>query len=254
MADPTTELAKEFLEMNDYLVRKETKFQKSKKLQGTPSDIDIVAISPKGIQKDGLQLSENIIGEVKNWRIEDKDTLDDIYEDKFKFIDAQPKAAWKQLRKLIPSKRYDKVIFCLATTQQVYDYAWKKYGIKIVTTGLMIKLMTKFFKESERKWTFYPERYNYNTIRSIMHYLYQCYKWKDKLTLEDLVWIDPEAEPRYRNQFVEMNSKFLEDLVYFQSSCLVLTNLINRAANDDPQWLKSILKSNKKFWNHLKSK
>jgi len=61
MADPTTELAKEFLEFNDYLVRKETKFQKNKKLQGTPSDIDIIATRPN-IKKIGeLELRENII-------------------------------------------------------------------------------------------------------------------------------------------------------------------------------------------------
>lgn len=48
MADPTTELAKELLEFHDYLVRKETKFYKSRKLKGTASDIDIIAISPKG--------------------------------------------------------------------------------------------------------------------------------------------------------------------------------------------------------------
>jgi hypothetical protein len=254
MADPTTELAKEFLEINNYLVRKETKFQKNKKLQGTPSDIDIVAISPKGIREDGFELEENVIGEVKNWRITDKETLDDIYKDKFRFIDVQPKVAWKQLRELIPGRRFDRVIFCLATTEEIHDYAWKKYEIKIITTGFMIKQMTRFFKESERKWTYFPERYNYNAIRSIMYYLYACHRWKDKLTLEDLVWIDPETEPQYRNNFVKTNSKFLENFVYYQSSWEVLGNLISRAAKDGPQWLKNKLKSDKKFWNYIKGK
>ena len=30
--------------------------------------------------------------------------------------------------------------------------------------------------------------------------------WKDKLTLEDLVWIDPKEESYYRNRFIEINS------------------------------------------------
>jgi len=251
MADPTTELAREFLEFNDYLVRKETKFQRKKKLEGTPSDIDIIAISPRGIKVDELELKENIIAEVKNWQVTTKETLDDIYEDKFRFMDVQPEISWKQLKKCIPSKRFDKVIFCLATTEEVYKYALEKYGIKIITTGFIIKHIARFFKESPRKWTYYPEQYNYNIIRSIMYYLYNCYKWKDKLTLEDLVWIDPKEEPRYRNHFVELNSKLLEEFVYYQSSGEVLSNLISRLAKECPEWFKKELKSNKKFWDYL---
>ena len=112
LADPTTELTKEFLETNNYTVRKETKFQKNKKLQGTPSDIDILAISPKGIQTPDLQLGECIVGEVKNWSITKRTKLDEVYKDKFHFIDSQPKLAWQQLRDLVPTKKFDRVIFC----------------------------------------------------------------------------------------------------------------------------------------------
>ncbi len=251
MADPTTELAREFLEFNNYLVRKETKFQRTKKLEGTPSDIDIIAISPKGIKVDELELKENTIAEVKNWQVTAKETLDDIYRDKFKFIDIQPKISWKQLKKYLPSRSFDKVIFCLATTEEVYKYALEKYGIKIITTGFIIKHITRLFKESPRRWTYYPEQYNYNIVRSIMYYLYNCYKWKDKLTLEDLVWIEPKKEPRYRNNFVELNSKILEDFVYFQTSGKVLSNLINRLANEYRPWFMKELESNKDFWTYL---
>jgi hypothetical protein len=105
MADPTTELAKEFLEFNDYLVRKETKFQKNKKLQGTPSDIDIIATRPTGKKLGELELRENIIGEAKNWIIDTKDDLDDVYSDKFRFIDSYPEESWRQLRKWVWSKK-----------------------------------------------------------------------------------------------------------------------------------------------------
>lgn len=250
MADPTTELAKEFLEFHSYSVRKETKFYKNKKLEGTPSDIDIIATSPKGVEIGELELKENIIAEVKNYEITNKKAFDKIYKNKFRYID-NPQISWKQLKKYIPSKRFDRVLFCLATTQDAHDYALKKYKIKIVTSGFIIKQIAKFFKESPRRWTYYPERYNYNVIKGIMYYLFHSYRWKDKLTLEDLVWIDPQKEPRYRNQFVKINSRFLEEFVYHQSTGEVLTNLIDRLAKQDPQWFRKQLRSNKKFWVYL---
>ena len=95
MADPTTELAKEFLEFNDYLVRKETKFQKNKNLQGTPSDIDIIATRPTRKQLGEFELRENIVGEAKNWTIDAKEILDEVYSDKFRFIDNYPEKSWR---------------------------------------------------------------------------------------------------------------------------------------------------------------
>ena len=49
MAEITTELAKEFLEVNDYSVRKDTKVHKKTRQRSgepyqTPGDIDIIAI------------------------------------------------------------------------------------------------------------------------------------------------------------------------------------------------------------------
>lgn len=257
MADPTTELTKEFLEINNYLVRKETKFQNKVKdadLFGTCSDIDILAISQLGIQRADFQLSKIIIGEVKNYSITSNKKVDSIYDKKFHFFDSRPKFAWAQLRDLIPKKEHDKVIFCRATSQQVYDYALKKYNIKIVTVGLMIKLIAEFFKHSDRNWTYYPERYHYNVIKNIMNYLYECYKWKDKLTLSDLVWIDPKEEPRWRNRFLETNAKFFEDFVYYQTSGDILEKIIKRTAEEYPPFLKRTLKKNKKFWEYLNKK
>jgi len=253
VADPTTELTKEFLEINNYLVRKETKFQKNKKLQGTPSDIDIIAVSPKGIQDKDFQLGKCIVGEVKNWPILKKSTLDKVYKDKFHFIDAQPRLSWKQLKKLVPTRKYEKVIFCFATTQEVYDYALNKHCIKIVTMGVMLKNLAKFFTTSERNWTYFPERYNYNAIRGLMCYLFDCSRYKDKLTLKDLVWIDPTSNPQYRNRFADLNAEFLEDFVYYQTSWEVLGKLIDRAARDKPAWLKKRIKSNSKFWNYAEA-
>ncbi len=254
MADPTTELAKEFLEFNNYLVRKETKFYKNKQMKGTASDIDIIATNPRGIKIGDLELKANIIAEVKSWAILKRKTLDRIYKDKFKHID-NPAISWRQLRKYIPSKIFDKLVFCLATTEDVYQYAMKTYEIKILTTGFIIKQIARFFKDSPRNWTYYPEWYNYNIIKSIMYYLFNSHmrrgNLKDKLALEDIVWIDPKKEGRYRNRFVEGNSTFLEDLIYFQTSGEAFSNLIKRFAEEYPSWFKSELRSNKKFWAYL---
>lgn len=254
MADPATELAKEFLEFNDYSVRKETKFQKNRKLVGTPSDIDIIATRPRGIRFNGLELRENIIGEVKNWSILKEEQLEKIYRDKFKFIDDYPDQSWKQLRRWVKSKRYDRVVFCFATTERVFEYAMEKHKIKVITAGFMIKDLARFFKGSDRRWTYYPEQYNYNMIRTIMCYLYSCHQWKDKLTLEDLVWIDPNEEPRYTNSFLKINSATIEELVYNQSNGEILHNLIRRSIREDQSWLKSQLKTNKSFWKYLTGK
>lgn len=257
MADPTTELAKEFLEFNDYLVRKETKFYKNRELKGTASDIDIIATSSRGIKSAELELKRSIIAEVKNWQIMRNETLDRIYKDKFKQID-DPEISWQQLRRYIPSRIFDKVLFCLATTEEVYKYALKKYEVKIITTGFIIKQIARFFKESPRRWTYYPEWYNYNIVKSIMYYLLNSYmkqgRWKDKLTLEDLVWIDPEIDSRYRNRFVEGNSEFLENLIYHQTTGEIFSNLIKRFAEAYPEWFRNELKSNKDFWTYLTKK
>lgn len=251
-----TELAREFLELNNYLVRKETKIYRNKELKGTPSDIDIIATRSKGSELDGIELKRNIIAEVKSWEIVKKETLDKIYKKKFKHID-DPEISWQQLRKYVSTSNFDKVIFCLATTEEVYKYAVKKYGIKIITAGFMIKQIAKSFKENPRRWTCHPEWYNYNTIKIIMYYLFNSHmmqgRWKDKLTLEDLVWIDPNdrGDARYRNQFVEGNSEFFEEFVYNQTSGKVFSNLIKRFAEGYPKWFKDELKSNEEFWVYL---
>jgi len=254
MADPTTELAREFLEFNHYLVRTETKFYRNKKLKGTPSDIDIIATRSKRTRIDELELKRNIIGEVKNWQIMKEGTVDRIYRNKFRHVD-DPKISWQQLRNYIPSRIFDKVLFCLATTEDVYNHALVKYKIKIITTGFIIKQIANFFKESPRRWSYYPEWYNYNIIKSIMYYLFNSHmkrgRWKDKLTLEDLVWINPEEDPQYRNRFVEGNSKFLEDFIYYQTSGEVFSILIRRFAQGYQKWFKDELKSNKRFWTYL---
>lgn len=251
MADPTTELASEFLEVNNYLVRKETKFYKNKERKGTASDIDIIATAPQGVKLGNLELKKNVIAEAKNWGVMKTKTLDRIYKRKFRFID-KDKISWPQLRKYISTKSFDKVLFCLATTDDVGTYAKRKYEIKIVTTGFMIKQIAKFFKNSPRNWSYYPEWYNYNIIKGIMYYLFSADRFRDRLLLSDIVWIDAEKEPKYRNRFVEANAKFFQDFIYHQTTGEVFASLIKRFAQSPWRgWFKRQLKADREFWKYL---
>ena len=244
MADPTTELAREFLEFNEYMVKKETKFYKNKKLKGNPGDIDIIAVSSKDTKFGDFILNKQIVAEVKNWKVDKKSIIREIYEDKFKHIDNY-KISWKQLKKYFPYQKFDRVLFCFATTEEIFNYAWEKYGIKIITAGFMIKQLANQYKEYGRL-TYYPEAYNLNLIRTIMTYLFDSHKYKDKLLIEDLVWIDPYEEPKYRNQFNKLNAKFMADFVIYDND--VLIDMIK----EDPRWffdevVKVLKKKDKKY-------
>lgn len=243
MADPTTELAKEFLEVYGYSIRKVTKFTKNRKLKGTPGDIDIIAVSPKNVKFREFELKKEIVAEVKNWEVMIKDTFDGIYDNKFKYINDYD-ISWQQLRYYIKSKKFDRILFCYATTDKVYSYALKK-RIRIITAGFMIKELIKFYK-NQKKSSFYPEWYNLNLIRSIMDYLVHSYKYHNKLVLEDLVWIDPEKDTQYRNKFNKLNGKLMADFLYYDNE-----NLIDMI-KDDPDWffdesLKKFKKSKKQI-------
>ncbi len=250
MADSSTEIAREFLELMGYAVRKETKFFKNKKQFGTASDIDIIASRAKELRIDGLVLGKNIVGETKNWDVDNRGTLDWIYEDKFRFID-NSKISWPQLKTFFETRSFDRVLFCLATTNEVFKYARKRYGITIVSAGLMIKQMARFFRESDHNLTYYSEWYNYNMLKTIMRCLYEI-KWKDKVTLEDLVWIDPSKNSKYRNKFIEVNSRFLEEFVSRETDGIVMGNLLKRLPEKwDWKRIRDQLKSNRKFWSYL---
>ena len=78
-----------------------------------------------------------------------------------------------------------------------------------------------------------------------------CVRYKDKLTLEDFVHINPYKEGHYRNRFLEANAQFFEDFTCCDTTG-VLRKIIDRAATEDPSWVKSILKTNSKFQKYLK--
>ncbi len=84
-----------------------------------------------------------------------------------------------------------------------------------------------------------------------MRYLYEINQ-KDKLTLEDLVWIDPKKNWKYRNVFIKTNSRFLEEFVSKETDGVVVDNLLKRMPVDwSWKWMKDELRSNREFWAYL---
>jgi hypothetical protein len=162
LAEPVTELAKEFLELLNYSVRKDTKFYKNAALSGTASDVDIIAIHPTGVKLNGIELGRNIVGEAKNYEIWDKEDIDDIYSEKFRYAD-DPAIGGVQLKRFF-NGGFDKVLFCLGTRDPLPKYALDTYGIKILTSGLIVREIARSFRESPKRWSYYPEWYNYNMI------------------------------------------------------------------------------------------
>ena len=197
-----------------------------------------------------FSLGKNVVGEAKNWEVERRSTLDWIYRNKFRFIDNSG-ISRPQLRTFFKSRSFDKVLFCLATTDDVFEYAQSKYGIKVMSAGFMIKQMIKFFRSSDHNFTYYPEWYNYNMLKTVMQYLYTM-NWRDKLTLEELVCIDPRTDSRYRNHFMKTNSKFITDLISKETEGGAFEILLRRIPDDwDRKWVKDVLKSNKGLWSYL---
>ena len=76
-------------------------------------------------------------------------------------------------------------------------------------------------KKKKASSTYYPEAYHYNFLRSLIKYLYQSHRFKDKILLEDIIWIDPDEEPRYRNQFNKLNSNFMGKFIYHDDERLI---------------------------------
>lgn len=227
MADPTTELAREFLEFNNYIVKKETKFHKNKELEGTPGDIDIIAISPKGVDLGEFKLKKIVVAEVKSWDVTTKEQFNNIYDDKFYFINKE-NIGWKQLKKYISSKKFDRVLFCGGTTHEVYKHA-EKNGVRIITSGFIIKYFCDYYTE-DFKDTYYPEAYNFDLIRAIINYLNESHGFKDQLTLKDFVWIDTYKNSRYTTKFNKRNSKFMADFLNYDYEQL------RELIKEDPEW------------------
>lgn len=209
MADPTTELAKEFLEVYGYCIRKVTKFVKNKKLKGTPSDIDIIAVKSKKTNFIKLVLDKQIIAEVKNWPVYDKQTFDHIYDDKFKYINNHD-ISRSQLKDYFSSSKFDRILFCHSTTPEIFNYAFKK-KVKIITSGFIIKQLINFDKK-QKKDSFYPEWYNLSLINTLLDYLVHSYEFNDKLLLEDLIDIDFKKNPRILKKFYNLNLKYFKKI------------------------------------------
>lgn len=240
-----TELAREFLYLNKYHVSTDVKFYKNKEHKGTKGDIDIIARRVNDLKLDDFILGKNLVAEVKSQIIKSKKNFDDIYSDKFAYID-DLEIGWTQLKNYVPGKNFERILFCLATTEEVYKYALKKYNLKILTFGFIFKEFNKLYQESGKR-TYIPDAPFFSMTRWFSLYLYKSHLYQDKLTLEDFIWIDPDEEPRYRKEFNKLNSEFISRFLWYDDDAL------KKMLLDDPSWfLKQIIDQIKE--NKIKGK
>lgn len=256
MPDAMTQLAKEFLELNHYIVSTNIKIPKSK--NQTESDVDIIASSNKGSKTlaDEFDLKyKTIIGEVKNYSISSGKTLTEVYYSKFKHVEENPFSRNRIKEYVRLSHKFDKVLFCKDIKPSVLKYA-KKHKIKIITAVQMISYMARHYKglitnNAKRSHTYYPEWYNYNTLRILMDALADPSYYRDRLHLKDLVLLDFDTQGSTRSGFIHQNQSFLEGFSYHAKQDVILKNLITRLYENYPRAIIDILKSNNKLWNDL---
>jgi len=140
MPDYYVALAKEYLEMQGFLVRTETKYEKREKdkrgIERTSwPDIDILAAKIKG-----NEVVQTIIGEVKG-ESQTEQEVKDIYEKNFDnpFVK-------RKLEDLIGSVSPEKWLFCFSWGQKERKFA-EKLGIKAISMSEMISYLVKELKK-----------------------------------------------------------------------------------------------------------
>jgi hypothetical protein len=231
MAEPMTELAKEFLEMNNFIVRKETKFFKEgmyyNETHGTAGDIDIIAVRKDNLKFENEVIKNQIVAEVKSFDLSNMTQLKEVYEDKFKFIENS--SNWNQLTHFFSSKKFDRIIFCFSVSNGMREKA-KKYKIKIITAGQIIKHFFKIRSKDPGKWTHYPEWYNFFLIRAVHNYVNNPNYYDDKLLLKDILDIEPMGDSYGRNRFNEYNGEIMGDFIYYDEI------VIEKMMKCSPEW------------------
>ena len=146
MPDYYVALVKEYLELQDFIVRTETKYKIRKKdkrgIERTSwGDIDILAMKAKD-----NNVFEAIIGEVKAEYKTEKE-IEEINEDKFENLYVKQK-----LEELLGTTNYKKYLFCWSWHPMRREFA-EKLGITPVSFDEIITYMLK--KVEEHKGWFY---------------------------------------------------------------------------------------------------
>lgn len=140
MPDYYVSFVKEYLELQGFIVRTETKYPiKKKDVRGTLrtswGDIDILASKIKD-----NEVFELIVGEVKAFSQTEK-TIKKIDEEKYEnqFIK-------QQLKELFGSTNYRKYLYCWSWKPKTREYA-NKLGITPISFKEMVNYMLKIVKE-----------------------------------------------------------------------------------------------------------
>ena len=218
MEEPMTQLVKEFLEVNDYLVRVNTKIDKG---QRTMSDIDILAHRIKTKRKiQYIPLNDSIIGEVKNYRIIKKGTwgFENIYKKAFEVFEHEENV--NIMGHIVPIKDAERVLFCFSATTDTLETAEIK-KITIISASYMVKNLighiNSNLKENKNSWAYYPGWPIYSFLRHLIDLLSttNTYAGKDRLLIENLIFenvrdnIENHKTKKSEKEFINRNSKFL---------------------------------------------
>lgn len=173
MADYYELFVKEYLELEGFLVRLNTKFKKGKE-GGLPPDIDVIAINPSK--------NQSVVGEVKGVSLEKRD-IDKENED-FNNIDQRNK-----IKEILGHENYDKYIFCWGVDEETGRYATEKYQIHIVQFWEIINYLISKVREIRRKGRWAYERgidYPNLMLLQMLYHFSKEYKGKIRVDLNQL--------------------------------------------------------------------
>lgn len=172
LADYYERLVKEYLELEGFLVKLNTKFSKGKR--GGPPDIDVIAINPSN--------GKIIVGEVKGTGLEKKDV--DTENRDFNDPHLQDK-----VRQIFGQETYDEYIFCWGVDEDTKSYAKEKYQIHIVQFWEIVNYLINKVRELGRKKRYRYERGieypNLMLLQMLYHYS-KLYRGKIRVNLSQL--------------------------------------------------------------------
>jgi Holliday junction resolvase-like predicted endonuclease len=149
-------LVKEYLELQGFIVKTETKY-KEKKNWG---DIDIIAVRVKD-----NRVTESIVGEVKGEYKTEKE-IEEINEKKFENLYVK-----KALNDILGATNYRKCLYCWSWETHRREYA-EKLGIAAVSFDEIVDFMLEIL--AKRKGYFY--------LMDYPNLMLLQYLWKEKWT------------------------------------------------------------------------
>jgi len=234
-----TQLAKEFLRIQGFVVDINTKIpKKGRGNKSTDSDVDIIAYRYKteALEPETedcfktFKLNNCVVGEVKSFDAY-KGTVKEVRDHKF--------GKWngKNIKHRINYNVNDRVLFCRNASKTAKEFA-ENNDIKIITAAEIINAMGyRITNKHKKRHTYDPELPIYSALRDVMYFLSENQGKKRKKSnemLSDKIFNDLLLD---KKGFLKKNSKELWDLIY--SSNMMWEIIFNEMAkkSEDRRWL-----------------